>query len=109
MGVNGEATTWYEERLGKLVEYRKGFAFKSSEYESVGHPVVRVSNLTDYSVDMNGCTYIGPHKVCEYKEVQLNAGDVVIATVGSGPQNPGSLVGQAIRVPDDADGGCGSE
>ncbi len=45
-------TGWRHVELGDLVEHRKGFAFKSSEYESAGHPIVRVSNLTDRSVNL---------------------------------------------------------
>jgi type I restriction enzyme S subunit len=86
-----------------LVEHRKGYAFKSSDYRPFGHPIVRVSNCTDRSIDMHGCNFLAPEDVTQYESVMLRHGDVVIATVGSGPSNPNSLVGRAIRVPPEAD------
>ncbi len=90
---------WHEAKLGDLIEHQKGFAFKSSEYEPAGHPVVRVSNFTDRSIDVSDCKYIAPSRVAEYKAFALKKDDVLIATVGSWPSNPASVVGKAIRVP----------
>ena len=91
---------WHEAKLGDLIEHQKGFAFKSSEYEPSGHPVVRVSNFTDRSIDASDCKYIAQSRVAEYEAFTLKKDDVVIATVGSWPSNPASVVGKAIRVPE---------
>jgi type I restriction enzyme, S subunit len=93
---------WQRTILEHLVNYRKGFAFKSSVYANSGHPIVRVSNFTDRSIDMRDSSYIHPSKAKEYKSVQLKAGDVIIATVGSWPANPASVVGKTVRVPIEA-------
>ena len=95
---------WQVSRLGDLVEHQKGFAFKSTEYVASGHPIARVSNFTEQSVDMTDCNYIDPALVNKYSDFILRTGDVVIATVGSWPNNPASVVGKAIFVPQEADG-----
>jgi len=93
-----------EVKLGCLIEHQKGFAFKSSEYEPSGHPVIRVSNFTDRSIDTSDCKFISPSKVKDFEAFTLNQGDVIIATVGSWPSNPASVVGKTICVPRDLDG-----
>lgn len=93
---------WHSSFFGDLVVHQKGFAFKSSEYESQGHPVIRVSNFTERSIDMTDCNYINPKNVNQYSEFSLCKGDVVIATVGSWANNPASVVGKAIYVPSEA-------
>ena len=93
---------WKLLKLIDLVEYRKEFAFKSNEYQSIGHPIIRVTNFTDSSINMKDCNYLHPDKVKDYELYCLNFGDVVIATVGSWPANPESVVGKVIRVPKEA-------
>jgi len=95
---------WATRKLGDLVEHQKGFAFKSSEYQPSGHPIVRVTNFTDRSIDMRGCNYLPFSDIKKYKAFSLCFGDVVIATVGSWPSNPESVVGKVICVPKEADG-----
>jgi type I restriction enzyme S subunit len=95
---------WHAALLGDLVTHQKGFAFKSSEYQPQGHPIVRVSNFTDRSINMADCNYLNPESVRQYSEFVLSPGDVVIATVGSWPSNQASVVGKTICVPVEADG-----
>jgi type I restriction enzyme S subunit len=90
--------------LGELIEHQKGFAFKSTEYMAIGHPIVRVTNFTDRSIDMSDCNYLHPSQVKNYKAFFLQFDDVVIATVGSWLTNPASVVGKVIRVSKEADG-----
>jgi type I restriction enzyme S subunit len=93
---------WETSRLGDLVAHQKGFAFKSAEYRSSGHPIVRVSNFTDRSIDMAECSYLSPESVAQYEAYKLKHRDAVIATVGSWPTNPASVVGKTICVPEKA-------
>jgi type I restriction enzyme S subunit len=94
---------WKPMRLGSLVSHQKGFAFKSADYRSSGYPIVRVSNFTDRSIDMSDCSYLDASSASQYEAYKLRHGDAVVATVGSWPINPASVVGKTIRVPDNAD------
>ena len=95
---------WKKVRLGDVVEYKKGFALKSSWYEEQGRMIVRVSNTTSNSVDINSCVFINEERARTLNDYKLNFKDVVIATVGSWPNNPNSVVGKVIRIPKEADG-----
>ena len=84
--------------IGSEVQFQKGYAFKSSWYRPEGHPVVRVSNFTDSSVDTSDLIFIPEEIAKDYGKYRLSEGDVVIQTVGSWPSNPASVVGKVIRI-----------
>lgn len=91
-------------RLGDYVVHQKGFAFKSSQYTSVGHPIIRVSNFTDRSVDISDLYFISTDSIQQYEKFKVRCFDVVIATVGSWPTNPASIVGKTICIPKECGG-----
>ena len=95
---------WKEYTLGELITHKKGFAFKSKDLVASGHPIVKVSNFTNDSVDMNGCFYIDSSELPKYKGYAIYQYDVIIATVGSWPNNPNSIVGKVVSVPKRASG-----
>lgn len=97
------AGEWETSRLGDYVTHQKGFAFKSADYRPSGHPIVRVSNFTDRSIDMAECSYLDHDAVQQYEAYKLRHRDAVIATVGSWPTNPTSVVAKAICVPEKAE------
>jgi len=85
--------------LGELISHKKGFAFKSNDYVDVGVPVVRVSNFTDDSICRDDLKFVSASIAKVNSNVTLRANDIVVATVGSWPNNPASVVGRTISVP----------
>ena len=90
---------WKESSLGAEIEYKKGFAFKSSDYKSGGVRIVRVSNFEGDSINISNCNHIDEIKAKEYEQFRLKISDIIISTVGSWPNNPDSVVGKVIKVP----------
>lgn len=90
---------WDVITLGDLINYKKGFAFKSEEYCSEGARVVRVSNFTKNSIDIRDCYFVNNDALNNYSQYVLKVNDIVISTVGSWPNNPDSIVGKVIKVP----------
>ncbi len=97
------AGEWETSRLGDCVTHQKGFAFKSADYRPSGHPIIRVSNFTDRSIDIAECSYLDHGAVQQHEAYKLRHRDAVIATVGSWPTNPASVVGKTICVPEKAE------
>ena len=84
-------------RLRDVVSHKKGFAFKSELYSDTGIMVVRVSDFTLESISDSNAVYIEP---CDkYEAYKLSTGDILIQTVGSWANNPNSIVGKVVRVP----------
>lgn len=95
---------WRKVKLNEIVEHQKGFAFKSKDYIETGTPVVRVSNFTMDSIDCSDLKFVDDAIAKKNMSVKLVENDVVIATVGSWPTNPASVVGKTICVPKSVDG-----
>jgi type I restriction enzyme S subunit len=95
---------WQYLSLRDCITHKKGFAFKSSDYTNIGTPIVKVTNTTDNSIDMTSVVYISDELAEKNKSVELLQNDIVIATVGSWPTNPASVVGKTIKVPIEAEG-----
>lgn len=90
--------------LETVVDFMNGGAWNQSEYTDTGIPVVRVSDIHDETVQLDDCKYVAPSSLEKYRKHLLQTGDVVVATVGSHPTQPGSVVGRAAKVPVDANG-----
>jgi len=90
---------WEVSNIANQIEYKKGYAFKSIDYVDSGVSIVRVSNLTHNSININECYFIDTNQAEEYKQYKLKTNDIVIATVGSWANNPASVVGKVIKVP----------
>ncbi|AJI72408.1 predicted protein [Francisella tularensis subsp. novicida GA99-3548] len=91
---------WKVSKVGDEICYKKGYAFKSAEYSENGVGIVRVSNLTDKSVDISDCYYINEKNLTsKYEQHRLKTNDIIIATVGSWASNPASVVGKVVKVP----------
>ena len=93
-----------EARLGDVVEHRKGFAFKSSDYRPTGWPIVRASDFRDWDVSSEGGLFLDAAKAHEYGEYRLRLGDVLIATVGSRPGSGSASVGRVVQCTEDVQG-----
>lgn len=94
---------WKEVKLGDLVTTHKGYAFKSKWYQDTGVAIVRVSDFNENSISTDSLFYISNEIAENYEKYKLKDKDVVIQTVGSGPNNPLSIVGKVICVPSDLD------
>jgi|GEM_PF-113283 len=96
--------SWVESTLEGFVTHKKGFAFKSQWFITEGIPVVKVTDFTESSIDSSSVVYI-EEKIAEEKRTYvLRLGDIVIQTVGSWPNNPASVVGKAVSVPEELNG-----
>lgn len=85
--------------LGKSALFRKGFAFKSTDYKPHGIPIVKVSDFSQDSIDPSSCVCISKEEAPTYQNFSLSSGDILISTVGSWPSNPASVVGKVVQVP----------
>ena len=89
---------WEVLQLGDLISYTKGFPFKSSEYQSTGIRVVRVSDTTYDSIKAEDPIYVSESSVNRYANWQLKDHDLVVSTVGSKPPLYDSMVGKVILI-----------
>lgn len=91
-------------KVEEIANHQKGFAFKSKDFRGDGFPVVKVKDFTSNSIDDSSLVSVNHEVAKKNKNVSLEKEDIVIATVGSGPNNPNSLVGKTVRVPKELEG-----
>ena len=89
---------WNLECFGSLVNYIKGYPFKSAEYTSDGVRIIRVSDTTYDSIHNKNPVYISENDVKQYKKWELKENDLIFSTVGSKPPMYDSLVGKSILI-----------
>ena len=95
---------WSLSNLGDIVEYKKGFAFKSKEYCKKGIRIIRISDTTYNSIKDESPVYIPEDSEFNNSEYQLIEGDLTVSSVGSRPPLYESMVGKVIKVPKEVDG-----
>ncbi|MWQ24606.1 restriction endonuclease subunit S [Glaesserella parasuis] len=83
--------------LKDIISYKKGNAFKSTDYQKDGVAIVRVSDFENDTVNLNNLYYVSKEVADKNKNVILNKYDVVVTTVGAS-------AGNFIRVPEMAEG-----
>lgn len=88
-----------EYKLNEIITFSKGFAFKSKDYTEVGLDLVKVSDFTDNSIDIQKTKKLPKEFTNKYTKYKLSTSDILISTVGSWPSNPNSVVGKIVRVP----------
>lgn len=96
-------SNWQSISLENFAQHQKGFAFKSKDYIEKGVAVVRVSNLNTNSIDISDLKYVSGEVASNKSNFRLAHNDVIIATVGSWPKNPASVVGKVVKVPRNCD------
>jgi type I restriction enzyme S subunit len=91
-------------KLGDIAEFVNGGAWSDTEYSPSGIPVVRVTDIRNWTIDLTDCKFLPLEAVSKYKKHMLQAGDLIISTVGSHPNQPGSVVGRPAIVPSHVSG-----
>jgi type I restriction enzyme S subunit len=68
--------------IGLVASVRSGFAFKSHDWTTTGVPVVKIANVKDGFVSLEGCSFVNESVARSAAEFELNSGDVLISMTG---------------------------
>lgn len=95
---------WINVSLGDVITYKKGFAFDSSNFQSHGVQIIRISDTTSNSISLKNPIYVSKEVAAKLTAFILHEGDIVLSTVGSRPHLVDSMVGKAVRIPKETEG-----
>ena len=71
---------WDVKRLPMILRVQEGPGIMASDFRDDGVPLLRVRNLTEGSVCLDGCNFLDPDKVRRrWKQFMLQAGDLLIS------------------------------
>jgi type I restriction enzyme S subunit len=79
--------------LGKYVKVVGGYAFKSEDFSENGHPVVRISDITNGTVQIAKAAKIENYRIGKGLNYKIHKGDILIAMSGA-------TTGKIGQVPD---------
>lgn len=95
---------WEVFTFGDIVDYTKGFAFKSKDYRKDGIRIIRVSDTTFDIIKKENGIYVDENAATDYKNWRLDENDLIFTTVGSKPPMYDSMVGKVIMVSKEFEG-----
>ena len=72
--------SWEWVKLGDVCAFFNGFAFNSKKFEADGTPIIRISNISNGSVDLFNCVYSKDTLGSNFEVVK---GDLLIAMSGA--------------------------
>jgi type I restriction enzyme S subunit len=72
---------WVSCCLGDILAVKNGYAFKSTEYQGDGIPIIRISDIKDGIVGIDTAKCINPCN--EFDNYAVNSGDLLIAMSGA--------------------------
>jgi len=76
--------------FGDLASIESGYAFKSKDWLDDGLPVVKIGNVKDGVVNLEGCAFVSAETASKAAKFQAKSGDVLVSLTG--------YVGQVGRV-----------
>ncbi|MDI7322169.1 restriction endonuclease subunit S, partial [Cronobacter sakazakii] len=80
--LDGAEVEW--KPLREVCDFKNGFAFKSNLFKETGLPIVRITNIDGFNVNLDEVKYFSPN---DYKEdissFEVSMGDIVIAMSGA--------------------------
>jgi type I restriction enzyme S subunit len=84
METNGNdlPKTWRRTKIGTLCKLVGGFAFKSSNYQVTGIPVVRITNVKHGGLDWSSKVFWSEDLEPEVRRYLLHSGEVLISMTG---------------------------
>ena len=80
-------------RLGDVVTVKSGSAFKSADWLDAGVPVIKIANVKDGWVTLDGCSFVSEEVAHSARAFELTKGDVLISMTGH--------IGQVAKVRDE--------
>lgn len=87
---------WHKDKLGAVATVRSGFAFKSKDMGSIGHPIIKIKNIVPPNVNITDVERVPVKVINGNKRVSqflLSADDILIAMTGA-------TVGKVGRMPE---------
>jgi type I restriction enzyme S subunit len=76
--------------LGSVASVKSGFAFKSKDWKDSGVPVIKIANVKDGFVTLDGCSFVDENVARDASAFELKPGDILISMTG--------YIGEVARV-----------
>ena len=81
---------WKAVPLREIATFKNGYAYKSSDWVSSGVPIIKIANVGNGSVALEGCSFISEKLANETSDFSVTTGDFLVALSGVTLGNSGT-------------------
>ncbi len=81
--VDGVPEGWQRGTIGNIATLQNGFAFKSSDWQSDGVPVIKIGNITPGGLNISKCDCVGENIADSASRFEIKPGELLIAMTGA--------------------------
>ncbi len=75
---------WQLVPFPSAVDFQEGPGIMARDFHEAGVPLIRVTNLVNGSVSLQGCNYLDPEKVQQkWNHFRLSSGDLLVSSSGT--------------------------
>lgn len=74
---------WRTVRLGDYSFLQGGFAFRSSDFQEEGTPLIRISNVSDGGISCQNLVFLPRNYIKDFSDFSGESGDILIAMSGA--------------------------
>lgn len=86
--------SWVSCTIGDVAKVISGYAFKSSEFEEEGIPVIKIKNIRVGFTDLTDAQAVPESRMSLAEKFHVQSGNVLISLTGSHLTQPNSVVGR---------------
>lgn len=89
---------WRTVQLGEVVNFKNGFAFKSSDFIDSGIPVIKIKNVKPNRINLNDLSYVSESVARGKEKYFVEPSDILISMSGNRSDgSPDSWVGKVSK------------
>jgi type I restriction enzyme S subunit len=91
---------WENRKIGQVCKVISGYAFKSSEFQETGIPVLKIANIRNGNVEFNDINtqFLDSNYLQSISERYIvEKGDILVSLTGSHITQPNSVVGRVAK------------
>jgi type I restriction enzyme S subunit len=86
-------------KIGEVARVISGYAFKSTEFQATGVPVIKIRNVRLGEIDLSGSQFVDEKYLSLDEKYRVVPGDILLSLTGSHVNQPDSVVGRVARFP----------
>ena len=73
---------WKVGSLSDLANFQNGYAFKSKDWATDGHPVIKIGNVKPGVIDFSGSSFVSSESIVGLDRFKLKRGDLLVGMTG---------------------------
>ena len=74
---------WEKQKLSDIINLIHGYQFRTNDFTENGIAIIKIGNVNGRTLDLSGLTYISEDRFEEFKQYELNEGDIVMSLTGN--------------------------